>query len=188
MLILGVADRLCVPSAPPASVGDTASAPRVRRPSLSCGPTPAAPTARSRPSQREALAHALRLADAELLDAAIDQTDAVLSDRPMDAEARFVRGLVQLASGDVRGATASMRAALYADPSFAVAAFALGRAHDANGDRTAARSAYQRAMRCLSHGDDRHGRLLHRIDASNVADACRVRLRALDKDAAPAAS
>jgi predicted TPR repeat methyltransferase len=72
----------------------------------------------------------------------------------------------------------SFRRALYVDPSFGLAAFKLGRAHDASGERAAARRAYERALRALDPEDERHRLILDQVDLGDVAAACRVRLRA----------
>ena len=51
--------------------------------------------------------------------------------------------------------------------------------YDALGDRRAARRAYQQALRTLDPEDDRHEQMLQQIDISDIAAACRARLRGL---------
>jgi tetratricopeptide (TPR) repeat protein len=109
-------------------------------------------------------------------DEAFEHASALLADDPLDADAYFLRGLVELESGDAPRAVASLRRALYVDPSFGLAAFQLGRAHDAAGDGGAARRAYEQALRTLDPDDERHEPLLQQIDLEDVAAACRARL------------
>ena len=68
---------------------------------------------------------------------------------------------------------------LYLDPTFGLAAFTLGRAHEAAGDRVAARRAYEQALRTIDLDDDRHDHLLEQVDLVDVATACRARLATL---------
>jgi tetratricopeptide (TPR) repeat protein len=97
----------------------------------------------------------------------------------LNADAYFVRGLVELESGLTLDAVSSLRRALYLDPSFGLAAFTLGRAYDAEGDRAAARRSYRQALRALDPSDDRHEPILAQVDLGDVAAACRARLAAL---------
>jgi tetratricopeptide (TPR) repeat protein len=93
--------------------------------------------------------------------------------------AYFIRGLVELEAHDGAHAVASLRRALYVDPTFALAAFTLGRAHDAVGDDSAARRAYEQALRTLDPEDERHELLLQQVDLGDVAAACHARLATL---------
>jgi predicted TPR repeat methyltransferase len=68
---------------------------------------------------------------------------------------------------------------LYIDPTFGLAAFKLGRAHEARGDRDAAYRAYEQALRAPRAGDGGHAIVLDHIDLGDIAAACAVRLRAL---------
>ena len=70
----------------------------------------------------------------------------------------------------------ALRRALYADPVFSVAAFALGRAHDELADGPAARQAYARALRTLDPDDRRHQPILEQVGIGDIAAACRARL------------
>jgi len=101
---------------------------------------------------------------------------------PLDSfevEARFLRAIGELESGDALTAAESLRHVLYLDPTFGVAAFALGRAHEESGDARGARRAYQQALRTIDMSDDRHDHLLEQIDVGDVATACRARLAAI---------
>jgi chemotaxis protein methyltransferase CheR len=100
-------------------------------------------------------------------------------DDPLDAEAWFLKGVGALDAGDPAAATGSLRRALYVDPTFGLAAFTLGRAHEATGDGVAARRAYEQALRTIDLADERHDHLLEQVDLEDVATACRVRLGAL---------
>jgi len=101
----------------------------------------------------------------------------VLTAEPLNADAYFVGGLAQLGLGDAEAAATSFRRALYVDSSFGLAAFKLGRAHDARGDPRAARRAYEQALRTLDPDDDRHRVILDKVDVGDIAAACRARLR-----------
>jgi len=98
----------------------------------------------------------------------------------LDAEAYFLKGVGDLEEGDAPAAAASLRRALYVDPTFSLAAFTLGRAHEAAGDPVAARRAYEQALRTIDLDDERHDHLLEQVELEDVATACRVRLAALD--------
>jgi chemotaxis protein methyltransferase CheR len=107
---------------------------------------------------------------------ALEKTERVLADDPLNAEAYFVHGLTELVGGDPGAAIASLRRALYIDPTFALAAFQLGRAHDLQGDARAARRSYSQALGTLDSNDDRHRNLLAGVDVGDIAAACRARL------------
>jgi chemotaxis protein methyltransferase CheR len=176
MLVVGAADALCGTAGRLAAATRTAQwerrpaeAPRLRRP---LGRDPARP-------REQLLAHALDAANRGSADEAVAQASAILADDPLDADAYFLRGMVELETGDATHAAASLRRALYADPSFGLAAFKLGRACDALGDGDAARRAYEQALRTLQPQDDRHELMLQQVDLGDVAAACRARIAAL---------
>jgi hypothetical protein len=73
----------------------------------------------------------------------------------------------------------SFRRVLYIDPTFGLAAFKLGRAHEACGDRASAYRSYDQALRSPRAGDGRHAPLLEHVHHGDVAAACAIRLRAL---------
>jgi chemotaxis protein methyltransferase CheR len=173
-LVIGAADALC------------GTAGRLR--SLAAKPAPATRPSRllRRPlgrsavlSRDERLAAALDAANGGGTDEALGHASVVLDDDPLDADAYFLRGLVMLESGDAADAAASLRRALYVDPTFALAAFKLGRAQDALGDERAARRAYEQALRTIDPDDRRHELFLEQVDLGDVASACRARLAAL---------
>jgi chemotaxis protein methyltransferase CheR len=177
-LLLGAADalqrtvRITAPERsgprPPASQpgGRRAAGPRGREP---------APSGES--TGRRRLAVALAAAGKGDLDAARTEVQSLLTRNPLDADAQFVYGLVALEAGEPARAAAAFRRALYTDPAFALAAFTLGCAHDALGDKAAARRAYEQALRVLDPADDRHELLLEQIDIGDIAAACQARLR-----------
>jgi len=107
---------------------------------------------------------------------AIGITGEILAIDPLDAEAYFVRGLAELAADEPASARGSLRRALYIDPTFALAAFQLGRAQDICGDARAALRAYRRALSTLDPEDERYLHLLGRVNAGDIAAACRARL------------
>jgi chemotaxis methyl-accepting protein methylase len=126
----------------------------------------------------ERINEALAAADDGNLERALEIVDALLADDELMADAYFIRGLVELERGDPGAAAASLRRSLYIDPSFGLAAFQLGRAHEARGDERAARRAYEQALRTLDPEDGRHQAILDQVDLGDVAAACAVRLRA----------
>lgn len=97
----------------------------------------------------------------------------------LDPEANFRRGLEALERGDAAAAANALRRALYVDPTFGLAAFLLGRAHEAAGDTGSARRAYEQALRTIDLADERHDHLLEQVQLADVADACEARLAAL---------
>jgi chemotaxis protein methyltransferase CheR len=194
-LILGASDRLsssaqrlagvgvAVPPPGPTALsaaGASRQVPRMQRTQLRKplgraerrGDAPAA----ARSLEKCSVKGALRAADSGEYAAAIKLAEGVLADDPLDAEAYFVRGLTELAGGDPGSAIGSLRRALYIDPSFALAAFQLGRAWDARGDARAARRAYAQAMRALDQDDAQHRDLDAVVDIGDIAAACRARL------------
>jgi chemotaxis protein methyltransferase CheR len=180
LLVLGAADalmritpRAAVRPAPgagaaqPGRPGGPAGHPRARPP----GRRPAL-------SREQRLAAALDAADRSDRGDALAQVASLLADNPLDADAHFVRGLVTLEAGEPDQAVAALRRALYADPTFSLAAFTLGRAHDALGDGPAARRAYERVLRTINPEDHRHELILQQVDIGDIAAACRARLGA----------
>jgi len=127
-------------------------------------------------SRDDRLAVALAAANSGRMSDALEHAAVLLESDALDAAAYFVRGLVELQTDDPPAAAASLRRALYVDPTFALAAFTLGRAHDALGDGAAARRAYEQALRTLDPEDDRHDLLLQQVDLGDIAAACRARL------------
>jgi chemotaxis protein methyltransferase CheR len=111
-----------------------------------------------------------------------EETERVLAADPLDAEAYYVRGLAELAEGDPGAAVTSHRCALYIDPTFALAAFQLGRAHDLRGDERAARRAYAQALRSLEEDDAPPANLLVGVGVGDIVAACRERLAEPPKD------
>lgn len=125
---------------------------------------------------RRDVSEALEAANGASTRPAIESADRTLAADPLDAEAYYVRGLSELATDDPVAAVGSLRRALYVDPTFALAAFQLGRAHELRGDAQSARRAYARTLHALGRGDDRPSRLLEQADLNDIAVACRVRL------------
>jgi len=176
LLLLGAADRLSG-----RSPGVSRSRPRTRgrsrataRPALSPAAAPktivpASPTA----------AAALQAADRGELDLAIRIAEGVLAEDPLDREAHFIHGLVELARGNVREAVEPLRRALYIDPNFSIAAFKLASAHDALGESEPARRAYERTLRTLDQCAERPAARDRQFDLVEITVACHSRLRAL---------
>jgi chemotaxis protein methyltransferase CheR len=164
--LYGTASRLASLTAPPPARGPRKEQRLLRRPL----------GRKAELSRDERLAAALAAANAHLREDALGHAEALLAADPLDADAYFLRGMVELEAGDALNAAASLRRALYVDPSFALASFTLGRAQDALGDAKAARRAYEQALRTLDPDDDRHELLLQQVDVGDIAAACRARL------------
>jgi chemotaxis protein methyltransferase CheR len=128
------------------------------------------------PSRDQQFAAALAAAGHGDRDAALAQVAALVAADPMDADAHFIGGLITLEAGEPGQAVAALRRALYADATFALAAFTLGRAYDALGDERAARRAFEQVLRTLDPEDHRHDPILAQVDLGDIAAACRARL------------
>ncbi len=186
-LVFGAADRLCLTARAFRDLGgrlETQPAPPlpIRR-----APRPPSRPARPKRARRAprdvtdpTLAEALRLADRGELDRALQVAQGVVEGDSMNAPAHFVCGTVELARGDAPKAVRSLRAALYADPTFAVAAFQLGRAHDVLGEPQAARRAYRLALERIEAESPAYPWLFDDLEPADLAVACAVRLRRHD--------
>jgi chemotaxis protein methyltransferase CheR len=163
-LILGASDRLSSSAQRLAEIATRHGAAGIARP---FGP---------RRAVSENPGRALRRPLGRSAPAAVELAGEAAADDPLDAEACFLRGLTELANDDPAAAIASLRRALYIDPSFGLAAFQLGCAYDRRNDRQAARRAFSWALRTLDPEDDRHRALLDQIEVADVAAACRARL------------
>jgi chemotaxis protein methyltransferase CheR len=179
MLLLGAADRLCgsarrlaAPAA--ASPARTESPARELRRPLGRDEQTLAPL--------PVLASALEAANEGSLRDAVDITERMLESDPLDADAYFVRGLAELGLGDSDAAVASLRRALYIDPTFGLAAFKLARAQELRGDRDAAARAYEQALHTLDPEDSRHEAILDQVDVADVAVACGLSLTRLREE------
>jgi chemotaxis protein methyltransferase CheR len=189
MLVLGAADRLCGSARRLARLDREAEPPSrdwrrlaepvrpLRRP-LGREPVEEGPAGDDSGAEAQ-LATALAAANAGDLEEALQITDRVVHEEPLDADAYFIRGLAQLGLGDDRAAVVSLRRALYIDPAFGLAAFKLGRAQERLGDPRAAARAYEQALRTLESTATRHRLILDQVDVGDVAGACAIRLRAL---------
>lgn len=179
-IVLGAADALVAtgrvaPGRQPAPRPSAHRAPERREPSpraVTVVPPPA------RAADNEHVVAALQAAHAGRYPEALRLAASALEQDAFDSHALFVRGFVELVAGAPHQAVLSFRAALYADPTFGLAAFMLGRAHDAGGERGQARRAYERSLRILKPGDHRHDYLLAQVDLKDVVAACRLRLSA----------
>jgi chemotaxis protein methyltransferase CheR len=179
LLVLGAADALMrITPRPAVLAAPAAGAAQSGRPGGPDGPRGRPPGPRPALSREQRLAAALDAADKSDRGEALAQVASLLADNPLDADAHFVRGLVTLAAGEPEQAVAALRRALYADPTFSLAAFTLGRAHDALGDGPAARRAYERVLRTINPEDHRHEMILQQVDIGDIAAACRARLGA----------
>ena len=107
--------------------------------------------------------------------------DDPLAADPLDPVAYFDCGVAELERGEPELAIVSLRRALYLEPAFPLAAFQLGRAHEARGHVAAARRAYGQALRALEAVGQEPGRLGGEVDPEDVAAASRARLAALSR-------
>jgi chemotaxis protein methyltransferase CheR len=177
-LLLGVADGLQRTLAGyqsgdrPVRVAGRAAPARPRAPARPPPPVAGHPSA----PHDQRLAAALAAADRGDRAGARTLVAKLLGDDPLDADAHYLSGLVDLAGGELQRAVRSLRASLYNDPGFGLAAFALGRAYDALVEPNAARRAYELALRTLDPADRRHEVLLQQVDIADIEAACRLRL------------
>jgi tetratricopeptide (TPR) repeat protein len=172
-LILGAADRITVSTALFPLALRQRSPKRERADALP--PRRRRPVPRSKPQPTAIALEAA--ADAGRIDEVLELSAGLLAQNPLDAEVCFIRGLAQLGAGDPRAAVASLRQAVYARPGFGLAAFKLGRALELCGERGSATQAYSQALRALERGDDQEQ--VDSMTASDIAAACRMRIRAL---------
>jgi chemotaxis protein methyltransferase CheR len=186
-LMLGAADRISLPIGVQPSLRQrersswrTRLSPS-RPPSIDAsgtilepGLTDAPPDAASSGVQK-----ALEAANAGRLTAAIEMIGEELALNPLNAQALFVRGLIELGSGDAQAATVSLRRALYARPDFGLAAFKLGRALELTGEDAAAAQAYKQALLIFVREDAVAPSVLGPVASTDVVAACRLRLRVL---------
>jgi chemotaxis protein methyltransferase CheR len=125
-----------------------------------------------------ALLAALHAADTGRLSEAISAAEQLLANNPLDEVAHYIRGLAELAAGDRTRSIADLRRALYVFPNFALAAYALAGAHDAEGDPPAARRAYRQALRLLKAAHPQP-EPLPPLNTQDLARACEARLARL---------
>jgi chemotaxis protein methyltransferase CheR len=170
LLVLGAADVLCATSR-------RLALPTPEQPVSVLPAAPPAEPARPRATDEVTLiAESLGVVEpAELL----ARSHALLEHDPLNATAHFLCGLAQLEAGDVEAAVAALRRALYADSGFGLAAYTLGRAHEAGGDVVAARRAYAQSLGTLRGDDARNRALRGRIEPAVVEAAARARLGVL---------
>ncbi len=180
LLIVGAADRLALsplhdrrPPVPPARRRPPAAGRGGRTAST---PVPRDQSALETPPPADALEQALLAADSGDLAGALEAVERVLTHDGLDATAHGIRGLVQRAAGEPRAAVVSLRRALYLDPTFVRAAFELGQAHDALGDRVAAQRAYRHTLSALGAAPEEGHRLLGVTAPADLAQACRRHL------------
>ena len=169
MLMLGAADALHRATTRRGSGGGRPRAPAQHQ-------VPAQPRIRQAHPRKDRLAAVLDAAGNGDRDQALARVAGLLAEDPLDADAHFVHGLVLLEAGQPANAAAALRRALYTDPAFSLAAFALGRAHDEMGDAQAARRAFAQALRTLDPDDHRHEPILQQVDIGDIAAAYRARL------------
>jgi chemotaxis protein methyltransferase CheR len=91
----------------------------------------------------------------------------------------YLEGLAALEGGEFGAAVESLRRALYLEPHFSLAAFKLGRAHEALANWSAARRSYEQAIRALHHEQDRYESLYGPLVPDDVVRAAETRLEAL---------
>ncbi len=114
------------------------------------------------------------------------RSDGARTDDLPGPTADFLRGLAELEASNPDAAAAALRRALYADPTFGIAAFQLGRCYEALADPHAARRAYEQALRTLGpDGNDRDDLLLEQVSLDDVRAAIAVRIDALRDEPAP---
>jgi chemotaxis protein methyltransferase CheR len=161
------------PSRPSRASRDRLRAPRGPRARRRQAPEPAAEPSSAAEGD---LAAAIAAANRGELTVAIEAATRVLAADPLDVDAHYVLGLSELAAGNPAAAVVSLRRALYFDPSFALAAFQLGRAYDRCGDGRAARRAYAWTLDALRRVDLGTRGVPGETDYGDIAAACSARL------------
>jgi chemotaxis protein methyltransferase CheR len=174
LLCLGAADRLCVPLH-----REVAGAPRPSPAAVPPGRPPRKPPAEARPTREQRLALVEEASSGGDHARAVEETATLTLRDPLDAEAHYVQGLLELDRSEFSRAIWALRRALFADPLLAVAAFLLGRAREGLGDAAGARRSYEHALRLLAAAGSGAARLLAPLEPEDVAVACGARLRSL---------
>jgi chemotaxis protein methyltransferase CheR len=98
----------------------------------------------------EAAAQARALANEGQLSAALAATERWITAERLDAAAHYLRAMIQQELGDVAAARGSLQRALYLQPDFALAHFALGNCARAEARGAEANRHFQNALRVLS--------------------------------------
>lgn len=159
-LVLGAADALCVSGCLGSGVRRDPSQRRAR-----VG-TPTAATRRpAAPPRREPSPQT--------------RTAGTTNEDRMNPDVHYLHGVAELESGNATSAIECLRRVLYLDPSYSLAAFALGRAHEFTGELDAARRRYEQALRMLAAETGDAERIGGSIDPATIADACQARLSVL---------
>ncbi|MCL2503307.1 MAG: tetratricopeptide repeat protein [Coriobacteriia bacterium] len=102
-----------------------------------------------------ALVSAYKRADVGDVAGAIAETDAILEEQPLCAQARYLLGMLKRGQGELGAAAREFRRTLYSDPDFSLAHFALAGIARQNGDAEEAICEYERTLRTL--GKERQG-------------------------------
>src|SRR5690606_32707684 len=153
-------------------------APARPRPSRPAPPRPEATPPKRHPEPAAARVRAL--ADRAPEDA-LRECAAALRAEPLSAELHHVDAVLRLGLGDEAGAEASLKRALYLDPSLAVTHFVLGSVLRTRGDLHGARRSFRNAReRAGALPADAALPLSDGETAGHLADAARAQLEALD--------
>ncbi len=141
-------------------------------PSTSLAPSPARPA-------EPAVARVRALAD-QAPRAALRECEAALSAEPLSAELHHLDAVLRLGLCDDAGAEASLKRALYLDPSLAVTHFVLGSVLRTRGDLDGARRSFRNAReRACALPADAPLPLTDGQTAGHLAEAARAQLEAL---------
>jgi chemotaxis protein methyltransferase CheR len=112
----------------------------------------AAPLASRRPSKlkTDALKEAQLAAGREDWNALQQWLVLAEHDSPMNPQVHYLRGLMQMHRKRFSGALQALRRAIYCDPSFALAHYALGDLYEKNGNFTEARRCWLRSQHTVA--------------------------------------
>jgi chemotaxis protein methyltransferase CheR len=174
-LLLGAADWLAASGA--GASAHVSRQPRAQRRAIA--PQRAAPAPKAAPAPSGDLEDALAAADRGDLELAHAITSEALRSDPLDADAHYVLGVLELARGDLEAAVVLLRRAVYIDGDFSPALFKLGRAQEGLGRLDAARQAYERTLRSLARYAREPRARLAAVDLGEIAVACHARLAAI---------
>ncbi|MBX9668279.1 MAG: hypothetical protein K2X93_11695 [Candidatus Obscuribacterales bacterium] len=87
------------------------------------------------------------------LDAAMDWSERLIGYDPVNARWYYLRATIQQESGEDGAASISLRQAIFLDPEFALAYFALGNIHRQSGDPLQARRCFYQVLDLLRNAD-----------------------------------
>jgi len=90
------------------------------------------------------------------LDAAMDWSERLIGYEPINARWYYLRATIQQELGEEGAASISLRQAIFLEPGFVLAHFALGNIHRQSGDQEQAKKCFQQVVKLLGTVDSAH--------------------------------